>query len=109
VQFATNIPPRRPVEGTALEYLRGNQIGVISTDAGKKYVNPYPDTSYTSPSRGPMNPQYVPPDVARQYQPASGSQAYFGVTVPSPTSVAVHEHTGFLQQMRKVRENMMAT
>jgi hypothetical protein len=109
-QFATNVPPRRPVEGTALEYLRGNQIGVINTDAGRKYVNPYHDPSYTSPARGPMNPQYIPPDVARQqHQQASGPPAYFGVKVPSPTSVAVHEHTGFLQQMRKVRENMMAT
>jgi hypothetical protein len=108
VQFATNIPPRRPVEGAALEYLRGNQIGVIDTNAGRKYVNPYPDPSYASPSRGPVNPQYIPPDIARQYQ-APGSQSFQGVQVPSPTSVAVHEHTGFLQQMRKVRENMMAT
>jgi hypothetical protein len=103
---------RRPVEGTALQYLRANQVGVINTDAGRKYVPPMEHpAAYYSPDRSIA----VSEGYSAAPRPQSGSQRLKsvlagGAQVPSPTSVgAVHDREVYLHQVRQRRQQLMAT
>lgn len=141
VAQANAMPLRRPTEGAALEYLRSQKIGVLNTDSGRKYVNPFPQPqvpAFTPPAQNPYyttseRPRTSPavsnvdyratagnpllPDRRRTSSPATSAgvargvhlehKSMHSVQVPSPTSVAVHERELYLNQMRRLRQNML--
>lgn len=110
VQNANPFPLRRPAEGSAIEYMRTNNICVADTATGRKYVNPFVQAApvlYSSPSRSGRNPHYVPPENGKYVPSPMQQQPRF---IPSPTSVvAVHEKESYLRQMRQLRQQMMST
>lgn len=137
VELANPLPPRRPVEGGAMNYLFDNRIAVVSTEAGNKYVSPFvsPQEQTHNKSNAGYNPHYSPPavPVARQESPptrnnntatregyseskglppAGYSAPNTGtkvISVPSPTSItAPHERQSYLMQMRQLRANLTA-